>query len=100
MSVTFIQIFAVRLKRRTRDAKRAILAAINTDIGVDMRSQRQALVDLFKQAGGGNGGAGAVIYRLADDNVQTNPINKRAFIDAEYNRTFVSQYVGYLRRNP
>ena len=43
---------------------------------------------------------GAVMYRLADDNVVTNPINNRAFIDAEYNRAFVAtQYFGYLRRD-
>jgi hypothetical protein len=41
-----------------------------------------------------------VLYRLADDNVQTNPITNRAFIDAEYNRAFVTtQYFGYLRRD-
>ena len=40
------------------------------------------------------------MYRLADDNTQTNPINNRAFIDAEYNRAFVAtQYFGYLRRD-
>jgi len=32
--------------------------------------------------------------------VQTNPINNRGFIDAEYNRAFVAtQYFGYLRRD-
>ena len=42
-----------------------------------------------------------MMRRLADDNPQTNPINNRAFIDAEYNRAFVfTQYAGYLRRNP
>jgi integrase len=41
------------------------------------------------------------MYRLADDNAQTNTINNQAFIDAEYNRAFVfTQYAGYLRRNP
>ena len=41
------------------------------------------------------------MYRLADDNVQTNPINNRSLIDAEYNRSFVlGEYFGYLRRNP
>jgi hypothetical protein len=41
-----------------------------------------------------------VMYRLADDNLQTNTINNRAFIDAEYNRTFVTvEYFGYLRRD-
>ena len=55
-----------------------------------------ALIALFN-----SGGRGAVIYRLADDNVSTNPINNRPFIDAEYNRAFVAtQYFGYLRRNP
>jgi Calx-beta domain/FG-GAP-like repeat len=74
----------------------SLLALINSDIGVDLGSQRTALLDLFNQ-----GGRGAVLYRLADDNLQTNPINNRAFIDAEYNRAFVvTQYFGYLRRNP
>lgn len=74
----------------------AILATINTDLGASLSSQRQALIDLFNQ-----GGRAAVVYRLADDNVQTNPINNRALIDAEYNRAFVAtQYFGYLRRNP
>ena len=42
-----------------------------------------------------------MLYRLADDNVRRNPINNRAFIDAEYNRAFVAtQYFGYLRRDP
>jgi hypothetical protein len=41
-----------------------------------------------------------VLYRLADDNAQTNPINNRALIDAEYDRAFVAtQYFGYLRRD-
>jgi len=74
----------------------ALIANIHTDIGVDLSSQRQALIDLFNQ-----GGRGAVLYRIADDNTQTNPINNRGFIDAEYNRAFVlTQYFGYLRRNP
>ena len=29
------------------------------------------------------------IGRLADDNLQTNPINNRTFIDEEYNRAFL-----------
>ena len=72
-----------------------ILATINNDISVDLTSQRTALIALFN-----SGGRGAVLYRLADDNAQTNPINNRAFIDAEYNRAFVAtQYFGYLRRD-
>ena len=74
----------------------ALLATINNDIGVNLGSERTALLNLFNQ-----GGRGAVLYRLADDNMVTNPINNRAFIDAEYNRAFVlTQYFGYLRRNP
>ena len=73
----------------------AVLATLKNDIGADLTSQSLALIDLFNQ-----GGRGAVIYRLADDNVMTNPINNRAFIDEEYNRAFVfTQYAGYLRRD-
>ncbi len=73
----------------------AVLSRIRTDIGVDLTSQRAGLIALFN-----SGGRGAVIYRLADDNA-ANPINNRPFIDAEYNRAFVTtQYFGYLRRNP
>ena len=74
----------------------ALLATIGNDIGVNLAPERTALLNLFNQ-----GGRGAVLYRLADDNMVTNPINNRAFIDAEYNRAFVlTQYFGYLRRNP
>jgi len=74
----------------------ALLGTINTDLGVNMTAQRQALIDLFNV-----GGRGTVLYRLADDNVATNPINNRTLIDAEYNRAFVAtQYFGYLRRDP
>jgi hypothetical protein len=74
----------------------AVLATIKNDIGADLISQRAALITLFNQGGRGN-----VIYRLADDNLSTNPINNRAFIDAEYNRAFVAtQYFGYLRHDP
>jgi len=73
----------------------AVLATIRNDLGVDLTSQRTGLINLFN-----SGGRGAVIYRLADDNVQTNPINNRALIDEEYNRAFVAtQYFGYLRRD-
>ena len=41
-----------------------------------------------------------MLYRLADDNPQTNPVNNQSLIDAEYNRAFVfAEYAGYLRRN-
>jgi hypothetical protein len=73
----------------------AILTTIRNDIGVELSSQRQALIDLYNTGGPTN-----VLYRLADDNTQTNPINNRPFINAEYNRAFVfTQYAGYLRRN-
>jgi hypothetical protein len=73
----------------------AVLATVRNDIGVDLTSQRQALIGLFN-----SGGRGSVIYRLADDNVVTNPINNRTFIDAEYNRAFAfTEYAGYLRRD-
>jgi hypothetical protein len=60
-----------------------------------LQAQRSALITLFNSGGRGN-----VVYRLADDNVTTNPIDNRAFIDAEYNCAFVAtQYFGYLRRD-
>ncbi|HEV7397416.1 MAG TPA: Calx-beta domain-containing protein, partial [Pyrinomonadaceae bacterium] len=73
----------------------ALLANIQSDLGVNLSSQRDALITLYN-----SGGRGAVLYRLADDNAQ-NPINNRPLIDSEYNRAFVAtQYFGYLRRNP
>lgn len=73
----------------------AALATINNDLGVNMSSQRDGLIALFN-----SGGRGLVMYRLADDNASGNPIDNRALIDAEYNRTFVfTEYAGYLRRN-
>ena len=74
----------------------AVLATIRNDLGVDLATQRAALITLYN-----SGGRGAVMYRLADDNWLTNPINNRSLIDAEYNRAFVTtQYYGYLRRDP
>jgi hypothetical protein len=73
----------------------AILATIKNDTGADLTSQKPQITTLFN-----SGGRGAVLYRVADDNLQTNPIDNRAFIDAEYNRAFVTtQYFGYLRRD-
>ncbi|MCU1265633.1 MAG: putative secreted protein [Acidobacteria bacterium] len=77
----------------------AVLATLSNDIGVNLVGQRQALIDLYNQGSNVTAGRANVIYRLADDNA-TNPINNRAFIDAEYNRAFVfTAYAGYLRRN-
>ena len=73
----------------------AVLNTIKNDLGVDLTPQRGALITLFN-----SGGRGAVVYRLADDNMQTNPIANAGLIDAEYNRAFVAtQYFGYLRRD-
>jgi hypothetical protein len=73
----------------------ALLATIQNASGASLVSQRDALITLFNQSG-----RGAVLYRLADDNAQSNPINNRAFVDAEYNRSFIyGEYAGYLRRD-
>jgi hypothetical protein len=72
----------------------AVLATVQ-NLGVNLTSERTNLLNLFNQ-----GGRGAVMYRLADDNIQTNPLNNRLFIDEEYNRAFVAgEYFGYLRRD-
>jgi len=73
----------------------ALLSTVNSDSGVDLTSQRNSLIELIQA-----GGRGAVLYRLADDDVQNNPIDNRAFVDAEYYRAFVfTEYAGYLRRD-
>ncbi|MCU1268374.1 MAG: hypothetical protein JWM21_4692 [Acidobacteria bacterium] len=74
----------------------AVLLTLSNDLGISLSAERASLINLYN----GQGGRGAVMYRLADDSA-TNPINNRALIDEEYNRTFVAtQYFGYLRRNP
>jgi hypothetical protein len=74
----------------------AVLATIQGDTGADLNAERNNLINLYNSLG-----RGGVMYRLADDNPQTNPINNQAFIDAEYSRSFVlGQYFGYLRRDP
>ena len=78
----------------------AVLATLLNDLGVNLSTQRSGLIAQFDTAGGGNNGRGAVLFRLAQDDAANNPINNRAFIDAEYNRAFViTQYFGYLRRD-
>jgi hypothetical protein len=73
----------------------AVLLTIQNDLGVNLSSERTNLINLY-----GTLGRGGVMYRLADDNTQTNPINNRLLIDAEYNRAFVyGEYGGYLRRD-
>src|SRR5262249_2598359 len=80
----------------------ALLTTIRNDIGVDLTSQKSALLDLYNQGGGGHAGRGVVMYRLAnDDGGGTNGgIYNGPLIDAEYSRAFVfTQYAGYLRRD-
>ena len=73
----------------------AVLLTLQTDIGVNLSGQRTNLINLYNT----QGGRGAVMYRLTDDNA-SNPIANQPFIDAEYNRSFVyTQYAGYLRRD-
>ena len=89
----FVTVYPVTLSGP--DFVDAVLATIKNDVGVDLTSQRDALINEFNA-----GGRSQVMYRLADDNASTNPINNREFIDAEYNRAFVAmQYFGYLRRD-
>jgi hypothetical protein len=79
----------------------AVLANIQADDNVNLTSQRQALIDQYNTAGGGNGGRAQVMYLLGLDDAVNNPINNRAFVNAEYNRQFaLTLYFGYLRRNP
>jgi hypothetical protein len=92
----------------------AVLATINTADGATFApADRTALITHFN-----NGGRGLVMFHLANDywngcnRLPGNPaapcvpagfgaaVDNRAFIDAEYNRSFVySQYSGYLRRD-
>ena len=71
----------------------AILGTIQNDLGVDLTSQKSALVNLSRDQ---------VLYRLANDDLLggNGGINNRPLIDAEYNRAFVyTQYAGYLGRD-
>ena len=73
----------------------ALISNIQAASSANLTGQRANLIALFN-----SGGRGAVLFRLAEDNQASNPINNRPFIDAEYNRAFVTtQYFGYLRRN-
>jgi hypothetical protein len=79
----------------------ALIANIQAASGANLTSQRAALISLYNGTTGGQAAQrGAVLFRLAEDNQTGNPINNRPFIDAEYNRAFVTtQYFGYLRRD-
>ena len=66
-----------------------MLTVVKNYSGVDISSQRASLVDLYD---GTDNGRAAILRAVADN---------AAFIDAEYNRTFVlMEYFGYLRRDP
>lgn len=72
----------------------ALVAGIQAADGADLSALKPALLAL--------GSRGAVLYRVVNDDLVggNGGISNRAFIDAEYNRAFVtSQYFGYLRRD-
>ena len=77
----------------------AVLGTILTDTGVDLTSQRTALINEFDQVGSSNAGRAAVMFRLADAS-QTNPINNVPFVNAEDPPSFASMlHIGYLKRD-
>jgi hypothetical protein len=70
----------------------ALIASIQTNSGVNLTSQRQALIDKYN-TGSDTNQSRAFAMRDAIDN--------SAFTTAEYNPSFVlMQYYGYLRRDP
>jgi hypothetical protein len=73
----------------------AVVANIQAADGADLNAQKPALIAL--------GSRGAVMYRVVNDDGLAGGnggISNRAFVDAEYNRSFVaSQFFGYLRRD-
>jgi len=87
----------------------AVLATIQSDIGVNLNSERNNLITNYT-----SGGRALVMFHLANDYwnkcAGTAPclpagfgtaVDNRPLIDAEYNRAFVlTEYWGYLRRNP
>jgi photosystem II stability/assembly factor-like uncharacterized protein len=67
----------------------ALLNSIKLKSGVDLTGQRSSLISLYD---GTDGGRGAILRQVADT---------PAFIDGEYNNSFVlMEYFGYLRRDP
>ena len=74
----------------------ALIANIQAASGVSLTSQRATLINEFN-----TGGRGRVMFRLAQDDATSNPVDNRAYLAAENNRAFVlMQYFGYLRRDP
>ncbi len=67
----------------------ALLAVVQQDSGVNLSSQKPALVGLYD---GTPNGRAAIVRQIADNS---------AFIDGEYNKSFVyNEYAAYLRRDP
>lgn len=70
----------------------ALLQTVQQFSQVNLTSQRAALIDVYNNAGGGNGGRAAVLRSVGDN---------QTFVQAEYNKAFVlMQYFGFLKRNP
>jgi hypothetical protein len=66
-----------------------MLTVVKNYSGVDLSSQRNALIGLYD---GTDAGKAAILRQVADS---------QPFIDAEYNRSFVlMEYFGFLRRDP
>jgi PKD repeat protein len=67
----------------------ALLNQLKQNSGVDLTTDRTALLGLYD---GTDAGRGSILKRVADT---------QALIDAEYNNSFVlMEYFGYLRRDP
>jgi hypothetical protein len=83
--------YFLRLYPRSQTAAQfvdALLGTIKGSSGVDLGSQRAALINLYD---GTDGGRAAILRTVADN---------QSFTDAEYNRAFVlMEYFGYLRRD-
>lgn len=93
LATAFVQ--RAEFKRRYPAAMKApefvdsIVSSIAQSTGVDLASDRRALLGLFE---GANGGRAAVLARVA-----AHP----GVVDAQYNQAFVLfQYFTYLRRDP
>ncbi|MDX6696447.1 MAG: hypothetical protein QOF02_4050 [Blastocatellia bacterium] len=70
----------------------ALLQTVQQSSQVDLTSQRDALLNAYNTAGGGDAGRATVLRQVADN---------QAYAQAEYNKAFVlMQYFGFLKRNP
>lgn len=90
---TFVQRASfLALYPRSQTASQFVDALLNTikqNSGVDLSSQRSALISLYDNT---DDGRAAILRQVADN---------QSLIDAEYNQSFVQMlYFGYLRRDP